>query len=103
MKVNITGRHLEITQSMKDYVVEKAERLTRYFDRISRLQITLSVEGDRHIAEMLLTAKRGVTLIGEEIAGDMVDVESGESAEVARRTGEHADVLAVLDEESDQP
>ena len=71
MKVNITGRHLEITQSMKDYVVEKAERLTRYFDRISRMQVTLSVEGDRHIAEMLLTAKRGVTLIGEEIAGDM--------------------------------
>lgn len=71
MKVNITGRHVEITQSMKEYVVEKAERLTRYFDRISRMQVTLCVEGDRHIAEMILSAKRGVTLIGEEIAGDM--------------------------------
>lgn len=71
MNVNITGRHVEITQALKEYVVEKAERLTRFFDRISRLQVTLNVEGERHIAEIVLSANRGVTLIGEEVAGDM--------------------------------
>ena len=71
MNVNITGRHVEVTQPLRDYVVEKAERLTRFFDRISRMQVTLNVEGDRHIAEMILSASKGVTLIGEEVAGDM--------------------------------
>jgi putative sigma-54 modulation protein len=71
VNVNITGRHVEITQPLRDYVVEKVERLTRFFDRISRMQVTLNVEGERHIAEMILSANRGVTLIGEEVAGDM--------------------------------
>ena len=71
VNVNITGRHVEITQPLKEYVIEKAERLSRFFDRISRMQVTLKVEGDRHIAEMFLSASRGVTLIGEEVAGDM--------------------------------
>ncbi|MCW8828914.1 MAG: ribosome-associated translation inhibitor RaiA, partial [Gammaproteobacteria bacterium] len=59
VNVNITGRHVEVTQPLRDYVVEKAERLTRYFDRISRMQVTLNVEGDRHIAEMILSASKG--------------------------------------------
>ncbi|MBN2489317.1 MAG: ribosome-associated translation inhibitor RaiA [Planctomycetes bacterium] len=71
MNVNITGRHVDITQPLRDYVVEKVERLARFFDRISRLQVTLNIEGDRHIAEVILSANRGVTLIAEEVAGDM--------------------------------
>lgn len=71
MQVNITGRHVEITPALRRYVEEKAERLHRYFDRATRLQVTLRVEGERHIAEMILATVRGVTLIGEEVAGDM--------------------------------
>ncbi|KAF0970322.1 hypothetical protein BPODLACK_01375 [Gordonia sp. YY1] len=42
-------------------------------------------------------------ILVEQIAGDMVDVESGQRAEVARRAGEDADIVAVLDEPADQP
>ena len=71
MDLNITGRHVEITPALRDFVAEKADRLARYFDRIGRLQVTLDVEGDRHRAEMIINGIKGVTIVGEETADDM--------------------------------
>jgi len=93
VNVNITGRHVEITHSLKEYVVEKAERLQRFFDRISRMQVTLNVEGDRHIVEMVLSANRGVTLIGEEVAGDMYSAVDLVVDKLGRQLKKHKDKL----------
>ncbi|MCK5639161.1 MAG: ribosome-associated translation inhibitor RaiA, partial [Gammaproteobacteria bacterium] len=32
MQLNITGHHVDITDSMRDYVTSKLERLERHFD-----------------------------------------------------------------------
>jgi len=93
VNVNITGRHVEVTQSLREYVVEKAERLQRFFDRISRAQVTLNVEGDRHIVEMVLSANRGVTLIGEEVAGDMYSAVDLVVDKLGRQLKKHKDKL----------
>lgn len=51
MQLNITGHHVDLTDSLKDYVSSKIKKLERHFDHISNVQITLSVEKQRHIAE----------------------------------------------------
>ena len=51
MQLNITGHHVDLTDSLKDYVSSKIKKLERHFDNISNVQITLSVEKQRHIAE----------------------------------------------------
>ncbi len=51
MQLQITGRHLEITQSIKAYVEEKMTKLTRHFDHIMDGRIVLSIEHGKHIAE----------------------------------------------------
>jgi putative sigma-54 modulation protein len=51
MQINISGHHLEITPPLRDYVTNKMNRLERHFDHITTIQVTLTVEKLRQIAE----------------------------------------------------
>ncbi len=51
MQIQITGRHLEITPSMKEYVGAKMTKLTRHFDHILDAHVVLYVERGKQIAE----------------------------------------------------
>ncbi len=51
MQINITGHHVELTDSMQNYVMEKLQRIERHFDNITNVQVTLSIEKQRQIAE----------------------------------------------------
>jgi len=51
MQINISGHHVEVTDSMQAYVEEKMSKLTRHFDNITNGQVTLTVEKDRQTAE----------------------------------------------------
>jgi putative sigma-54 modulation protein len=44
MQITISGRHLEVTEALNDYVKNKLDRLTNHFDRITGIQVTLSVD-----------------------------------------------------------
>ena len=44
MQVNISGQHLEVTDTLRDYVNEKFERLARHFDKITNVQVIMQVE-----------------------------------------------------------
>jgi len=51
MQVNITGHHVDITESMHDYVMSKLERVERHFDNVTNVHVILSVEKNRQKAE----------------------------------------------------
>lgn len=51
MQINVSGRHLEITDPLRSYVDEKFNRLERHFDRINSIHVTLSPENNAHKAE----------------------------------------------------
>lgn len=44
MQINISGRHVEVTDSMRDYVTSKIERLTHHHDRITSTNVIVSVD-----------------------------------------------------------
>ena len=44
MNLNMTGHHLEITPSIRDYVSAKMIRINRHFDHVIDVNMTLSVE-----------------------------------------------------------
>jgi putative sigma-54 modulation protein len=54
MQLNISGHHVELTPSLKDYITEKFDKLERHFDHISNCQVTMEVEKVRQIAEATL-------------------------------------------------
>jgi putative sigma-54 modulation protein len=67
MQVNLTGHHVEITDSMRDYVKAKLTRLERHSDHLTDVHCILTVEKLRHKAE----AK--VNLNGSSLFADSVE------------------------------
>jgi putative sigma-54 modulation protein len=44
MHITINGHHLDLTDSLRDYVHTKMERLERHFDQVTDINVILSVE-----------------------------------------------------------
>ena len=44
MQINLTGHHVDITDSLRDYVDTKFTKLERHFDHISNVHVILNVE-----------------------------------------------------------
>jgi putative sigma-54 modulation protein len=71
LKTIISGRHVGVTDAMKDYARTKVEKLTRYFGRATSTRVTMDVDHADHIVEMVMEVNRGVTLVGKAGAADM--------------------------------
>jgi putative sigma-54 modulation protein len=44
MQLSITGHQVDLTDSLKEYVSSKFNKLERHFDQISKAQVTLSIQ-----------------------------------------------------------
>ena len=67
----ISGRHVGITESMKEYAHTKAEKLLRYFDRATSCRVTMDIDNLNQQVEMIVEVSRGMTLVGKAAAPDM--------------------------------
>ncbi len=71
MYISITGRHIEITSALRDYVEKKVSKLSRYFNNIIDAHVILGLEGKTdQVAEITIHAN-GITIQGEECSEDM--------------------------------
>ncbi len=67
MQLEITGHHLEVTDSLNTYITEKAERLMRHFDQVTNIHFILEVQKQQHKAEATLRVN------GNQIFADATD------------------------------
>lgn len=70
MQSTITGRHLDVTPALRDYVNSKLARLERHHEPPTSTQVILSVENLDHKAEAILQL-RGDTVYAEASQPDM--------------------------------
>lgn len=71
MRINVTFRHMETSDPVRDYVEEKLVKVKKYIDEPVEAQVVLSVEGKiRHRAEVSLGAK-GITIKASDETPDM--------------------------------
>jgi putative sigma-54 modulation protein len=54
MQINLTGHHVEVTSSLRDYVNTKFAKLERHFDHINNVHVVLTVEKLQQKAEATL-------------------------------------------------
>lgn len=59
MQINVSGHHIEVTDALHAYVVGKFDRLERHFDRITQVDVILSVEKTRQKAEATIRLAGG--------------------------------------------
>ena len=75
MNIVVSGKHVELTDSLKNYAQEKFEKLGQYFEHILRVEITLAVisakdKEKRQKCEVTVSAN-GIVLRAEESAVDL--------------------------------
>jgi putative sigma-54 modulation protein len=68
--ISVTFRHVDPSQPLKEYVVEKLGKIQKILDCPFEANVTLSVEKYRHIAEVFLIA-RGITIKAFESTNDL--------------------------------
>jgi len=51
MQVNLSGHHIDITDSLKNYVESKCKRMERHFDHVTKIEVILEVVKQRQKAE----------------------------------------------------
>lgn len=70
MRLTVTGKGLEVSEYLRDLVTKKASKLDRYFKPQTEVNVVLSIEKSRHIAEVTVYFE-GSILRCEESSGDM--------------------------------
>src|SRR2546425_6193349 len=71
MSVDITGRHIEVTEPIRKFATDRLERLRGIIDEILEVHLILTVEKhQRHIAELNIKTRRDF-YHSEEVSTDM--------------------------------
>lgn len=70
MNVRISGRHIELTEALKQHIETALGKVTAHFDKATDADVILAVEKHRQIAEINLLAN-GVRIHGRETSPDM--------------------------------
>ena len=70
MRINITGRNIELTDGIKTAVEEKLSKLEKYFAPDAQANVTLSVEKERQKIEVTIPMK-GHVVRSEQVSNDM--------------------------------
>ncbi len=71
MKVEITARHYEASDRVKDYVEAEVNRLEKIYDRITNCKVILEKSKEGDSAEITLSIL-GKQLVAIETSGDMI-------------------------------
>lgn len=92
MQVNVSGHHVEITDSLRGYVESKIEKIERHFDLVSAVDCILTVEKLRHKAEATVNVNGG-TIYADATEEDMYAAIDGLVDKLDRRVRKHKEKL----------
>jgi putative sigma-54 modulation protein len=92
MQLNVSGHHVEITDSLRDYVGVRIEKIGRHFDIVSDVQCILTVEMLRHKAEATASLNGG-TIYCDNPEEDMYAAIDGLVDKLERRVRKYKEKL----------
>ena len=92
MQLNLSGQHVEITDSLRDHVNSKLERLTRHFDHMTNVHVILSVEKNRQKAEATIHVS-GADLFASDENEDMYTAIDSLISKLDRQIIKHKDKI----------
>lgn len=102
MQLNLTGHHIEITDSLRNYVEEKMERIERHFDKVTNTHVILTVENVRHKAEATINM-RGNNIFAENTEDNMYAAIDGLIDKLDRQVKKHKEKITDHHQKDKQP
>jgi len=92
MQLNVSGHHVEVTESLRGYVESKIEKIERHFDLVSDVSCILTVEKLRHKAEATVNVNGG-TIYADNTEEDMYAAIDGLVDKLDRRVRKYKEKL----------
>ncbi len=89
MQLSVTGRHIQITEPMRQYAEDKAGKLSRYYDRIESVDVVLDHESMRHLVEIVVRADHKHTFVAKEDAPDFYEAVDAVVDKMGRQLTRH--------------
>ena len=71
MVIEITGRHMDVTEAVKEYAQKKVERTVSEFPHVLSVHVILDVQKYRHIAEVVVQGKDHLHIEASEDSENM--------------------------------
>jgi putative sigma-54 modulation protein len=88
MQLTVTGHHVDVTPSMRNYVEKRLDRIVRHFDKVIDVHCVLTVEKLDHKAEATLKVS-GNSIHAEAIDGNMYAAIDMLADKLDRRISKH--------------
>jgi putative sigma-54 modulation protein len=88
MQIEITGRHVDLPDGIREYVTDKVGRLTRFYDRIQSVHVVFDRDGLNPRAELIVSLDHRRQLVAKESHNDIfaaIDLLTQEMEEQLRR------------------
>ena len=92
MQLNVSGHHVEVTESLRGYVQSKIEKIERHFDLVSDVHCILTVEKLQHKAEATVKMN-GSSIYADAIEEDMYAAIDGLVDKLDRRVRKYKEKL----------
>ncbi len=103
MQLNITGHHVDITDALRNYVIEKFKRIDRHDHQITNVHVILTVEKIEQKAEATLHTS-GANLFADATATDMYAAIDGMIDKLDRQIIKHKGKITTRKQRGkDQP
>jgi putative sigma-54 modulation protein len=80
---------MEITPALKTYAEEKANKLTKYYDRVQEVEVILDNAKDQTRVEMIVNAEHKNTFVAHHDQGDAYACIDGCLHKLERQLSEH--------------
>lgn len=92
MQLDVTGHHVDITPSLRDYVTNKLHKVARHFDLVHDAHCILTVEKLRHKAEATVSVN-GNKIHAESTEEDMYAAIDSMADKIERRVRKYKEKL----------
>lgn len=92
MQISVTGHHVDVTDSLRNYTNEKLDKLERHFDHVTDVHVILSVEKTRHKAEATVNISGG-KLFADATKDDMYAAIDGMTDKLDRQIRKHKEKI----------
>ena len=71
MEVTISGRHVAVTDAMREHARTRAEKLESLSQHLMHAKVTLSIESGRQIAEVICAVRQHGEMVAKSESHDM--------------------------------
>ncbi len=89
MVIEITGRHVDVTDAIKEYARRKIQKVVEEFPAVESVRVIMDIQKYRHIAEVVVQGRHHLRLEASESSEDMyasIDLVADKMAKQLRRS-----------------